>query len=714
VNPPIETPPGKIAAASSTAEGYFAGDGEMRRRVREHDWASTPLGPIEGWPLTLRSTVDTLLSTAFASVVLWGPELIQIYNDGYAQLIGVKHPYALGRGNRVVWPEVWGINEPIYERVLKGETVTREDALYPLARRDGALEDVYLTICYSPVRGDDGEIAGALVTMFETTSRVKAAEMAAERERLDRELEVERTRLEQVFKQAPAFLAVLRTPDWRFELVNDAYYQLVGNRPLIGRTIAEALPEVMDQGFIELLEGVVRSGQPFVGREIAIELQRGAGPTEERYLDFVYQPLADGEGNNVGVVAHGHDVTEHTLARRELERVNSELERSTAELRVSEERWRRLFEQAPMPVAVMTGPDHIYTLVSPRYAESTSGGRQLVGRRLREVFPELAEQGLFERVDSVYRSGVPWTAMEHRVLIDRNLDGTLEEYWFNLGYQPLRDASGAVYAVASVAYDVTQQVRARLGIEMAREFAEEARREAEEANLAKSAFLTMMSHELRTPLNAVTGYSDLLLIGVRGELSEGQREDVQRIKRSGQYLLGLINDMLNFAKLESGQVEFRLEDVEVAPLLEGLADLIMPQVQSKGLHYRFSSCEVSPVVHVDAEKLRQILLNLLANAVKFTEAGGEVSLACGLEGDMVRITVRDTGRGIPEDQLARVFDPFVQVDRHLTPTSQQGVGLGLSISRDLALGMGGRLEAESTVGEGSAFTLILPQRTARS
>ena len=713
VNPPTETSSADSPHASSVAEQFFAGDGEMQRRIREFDWGSTPLGPIEQWPLTLRSTVDTLLASAFASIVLWGPELIQVYNDGYARLIGVKHPKALGRGNRQVWPEVWAINEPIYERVLRGETVTREDALYPLARRDGGLEDVYLTICYSPVRGDNGEIAGALVTMFETTSRVKAAALAVEREQLDRELEVERARLEEVFKQAPAFLAVVRAPDWRFELANDAYYQLVGNRPLIGRTVLEALPEVRDQGFIELLETVVGSGRPFVGREIAISLQHGTGAPEEHYLDFVYQPLTDGDGHPVGVVAHGHDVTEHTLARRELERVNAELERSTAELRASEGRWRTLFEQAPMPVAVMTGPDHVYTLVSPRYAETTAGSRQLIGRPLRDVFPEIEGQGLLERVDSVYRSGVPWTAMEQRVLIDRNEDGTTEEYWFNLGYQPLRDASGAVYAVASVAYDVTPQVRARLGIEMARELAEEARREAEEANHAKSAFLTMMSHELRTPLNAVTGYSDLLLIGVRGELNDGQREDVQRIKRSGQYLLGLINDMLNFAKLESGQVEFRLEDVEVAPLLEGLADLIMPQVQAKGLHYRFSSCDVSPVVHVDTEKLRQILLNLLANAVKFTEPGGEVSLSCGVEDDMVRMTVRDTGRGIPEDQLRRVFDPFVQVDRHLTPTSQQGVGLGLSISRDLALGMGGRLEAESTVGEGSAFTLVLPQRTAR-
>jgi signal transduction histidine kinase len=534
----------------------------MRRRVREFDWASTPLGPIESWPQALHTTVDTMLASALASIVLWGPELIQIYNDAYVPIIGVKHPAALGHENREVWPEVWDINGPIFERVLGGETITREDALYRLARRDGGTDDVYLTLSFAPVRGDNGAVAGVLVTMFETTSRVQAQAMEEEQRRLGRELEVERSRLEEVFRQAPAFLAVLRAPDWRFELANDAYYQLVGHRALVGRTVAEALPEVMDQGFVQLLEQVVRTGKPYVGREIAVALQRGTGAPEERFLDFVYQPLTDGEGNTVGVVAHGHDVTEHVVARRD--------------------------------------------------------------------------------------------------------------------------------------------------VEMAKELAEEARREAEEANLAKSAFLTMMSHELRTPLNAVTGYSDLLLVGVRGDLNDGQREDVQRIKRSGQYLLGLINDVLNFAKLESGQVEFRLDDVPVLPLLEGLGDLIMPQLVSKGLHYRYSGCAGTPAVHVDPEKVRQILLNLLANAVKFTEPGGEVALTCDCRDDAVRITVRDTGRGIAADQLARVFDPFVQVDRHLTPSSQQGVGLGLSISRDLALGMGGRLEAQSTAGEGSAFTLILP------
>jgi signal transduction histidine kinase len=190
--------------------------------------------------------------------------------------------------------------------------------------------------------------------------------------------------------------------------------------------------------------------------------------------------------------------------------------------------------------------------------------------------------------------------------------------------------------------------------------------------------------------------------------------DLERIKRSGQHLLGLINDVLNFAKLDAGQVEYRFDDVPVAPLMEGLEELIRPQVDARGLRYHHGTCNPDYLVRADAEKVRQILLNLLANAVKFTDAGGEVALVCSAAGeDAIRIVVRDTGRGIAADQLSRVFDPFVQVDRHLTPMSQQGVGLGLAISRDLALGMGGQLEARSEVGVGSEFALILPRARGR-
>jgi signal transduction histidine kinase len=236
--------------------------------------------------------------------------------------------------------------------------------------------------------------------------------------------------------------------------------------------------------------------------------------------------------------------------------------------------------------------------------------------------------------------------------------------------------------------------------------------ELERANRAKSDFLATMSHELRTPLNAIAGYADLLLAGVRGELTPEQRSDVQRMKRSGDHLLSLINDILNFAKLEAGRIEFNLADLPVAPVLDTLEELIRPQVDAKSLRYTQSLADRALVARGDGEKVRQVLLNLVTNAVKFTEAGGAISVDCDGDADGVRFAVRDTGRGIPESHLARIFDPFVQVDRELTPRSQQGVGLGLSISRDLAKGMGGSLTATSRVGEGSTFVLTLPRAGA--
>jgi signal transduction histidine kinase len=238
---------------------------------------------------------------------------------------------------------------------------------------------------------------------------------------------------------------------------------------------------------------------------------------------------------------------------------------------------------------------------------------------------------------------------------------------------------------------------------------EAARAEAEAGNRAKSEFLATMSHELRTPLNAVTGYADLLLAGVRGQLSPEQRADVERIKRSSHHLLSLINDILNFAKLEAGTVEFRVSDTRLAPILQSLEELMRPQIDTKSLNFLQQLPDADVVVRADEEKVRQVLVNLVTNAVKFTDSGGLVAVECATGPDDVRIVVRDTGRGIAPEHLGRIFDPFVQVDRDQTPRSQQGVGLGLSISRDLAHGMGGSLSVTSTLGEGSAFTLTLPR-----
>ena len=239
-----------------------------------------------------------------------------------------------------------------------------------------------------------------------------------------------------------------------------------------------------------------------------------------------------------------------------------------------------------------------------------------------------------------------------------------------------------------------------------------ARAQAEAANTAKMQFLTMMSHELRTPLNAIAGYSELLTLGVHGPITEQQREDLHRIQRSQKHLLGLINDILNFAKVESGHVHFDLADVPVNPALKAVEQLVSPQLRTKGLEYRFEPAPEELLVHADREKMQQVVLNLLSNAMKFTPAGGRIRLDAQGHDGVVAIRVHDTGIGIPPDKLEMIFDPFVQVSGSYTRTFE-GTGLGLAISRDLARAMGGDLVAESTVGEGSTFTFSLPRREER-
>jgi PAS domain S-box-containing protein len=553
--------------AGCGAAALFDGAGEMRELCRIHDWAATALGPVENWSQSLRGIVSTLLASRHPMFLWWGPELVQIYNDGYRASLGGggRHPRALGAIAREFWTDIWDVIGPQVEAVrATGEATWHENQLIPI-QRNGRTEDVWWTYSYSPVRDDDGTVGGVLVVLQETTARVQER---AEREQLVGALEVERARLIQVFSHAPSFIVAFRGPEMRYEFVNEAYYQLVGDRELLGKPLLEALPEMRDQGYVELLKRVRETGEPWVGRETPALLRRGVdGALETRYLDMVFQPMVEADGTRSGVVAHGSDVTEQVLARQQVERLLAESEAARAD-------------------------------------------------------------------------------------------------------------------------------------------AEEARRSAEAANRAKSEFLAVMSHELRTPLNAIGGYTELLEMGIHGPVTEAQRTALTRIQQSQRHLLGLINQVLNHTRIESGSVNYRMARVPLAPIIATAEALIMPQVTRKGLMYRMRECHESLTVRADPEKLRQVLLNLLTNATKFTPSGGQITVSCATANGVVAIAISDTGIGIEAEKISTIFDPFVQVNQLLT-RPQDGVGLGLAISRDLARGMNGELALESERGVGSTFTLTL-------
>jgi signal transduction histidine kinase len=229
-----------------------------------------------------------------------------------------------------------------------------------------------------------------------------------------------------------------------------------------------------------------------------------------------------------------------------------------------------------------------------------------------------------------------------------------------------------------------------------------------EANRTKSEFLAVMSHELRTPLNAISGYVELLSMDELDPITETQRTYLARIQSNQQSLLAMIEDVLSFAKVEAGQLSFTVQTVRIGETLDTVDAVIGPEMRRRELIFTREPFDPALVVRADPERLRQILLNLLTNAAKFTGAGGRVGVSAALDGEIVRIRVSDSGIGIPPDQLERVFEPFFQVDRGMT-RSYPGIGLGLAISRDFARAMGGELRMESEPGQGTTASLELPR-----
>lgn len=261
--------------------------------------------------------------------------------------------------------------------------------------------------------------------------------------------------------------------------------------------------------------------------------------------------------------------------------------------------------------------------------------------------------------------------------------------------------------VARYCAQALDRVRLRIAAAAALAEARDARMTAEHANSAKTLFLRSMSHELRTPLNAIGGFTEILELGIRGPMNPDQAKDLGRIKRAAAYLLRLINDVLTVARLEEAR-PLDLISIAVNPMLSEVEGLCEHQARAKALTLRVGRSGDEVFVTADAERFQQILLNLMTNAIKFTSKGGRVEVTCDGDDRVTRIRVQDTGVGVRAADLERVFEPFVQIDRHLTTAAQQGVGLGLSISRDLARAMHGDLTLQSIEGVGSAFTLTLP------
>ncbi|WP_181259295.1 hybrid sensor histidine kinase/response regulator [Pseudoduganella armeniaca] len=634
----------------------------MGAMMRAHDWRESPLGPPLGWPVALRAVVALMLNSKFPMFIAWGPRLAFLYNDSYAEILGDKHPDALGRPFHEIWAEIWDDIWPSIDEALHGRATYHENLPLTMNRR-GYEEQTWFTFSYSPVYDGEGGIAGMFCAVVETTEQVLVARHRAE--------EIERMRL--LFQEAPGILVVLRSPSHTFEIANDAYLKLIGRTDVVGRNVADVMPEVRDQGFVTLLDEVYRSGEAHVGREMPILLQRQPGEAlEQRFVSFIFQPIRDHRGAVSGIFVEGSDVTEAVLATRAL--------------RESEQRLRQLANTIPQ-LAWIAAPDgDIHWFNDRWFAFTGASSRQALQGGWRDWFHPDDLPLLMAQWNRSLVSGAPYE-------VTARMRGTGGDYRsFLIVAAPLRDADGTIVNWFGTNTDVTP-------IELAQQ-------ELKEANRRKDEFLAMLAHELRNPLAPISTAAELLRLGVLDDARIRQTSAV--IGRQVEHMTKLVDDLLDVSRVTRGLVTLRQETLDLNAIATEAVEQAGASMDARQHRLTVSLPAEATYVRGDRTRLIQVLSNILNNAARYTPPGGQVALAIAREGNEASATVSDNGIGIPARLLPHVFDLFTQAERS-PDRSQGGLGLGLALVKSLVELHGGRVSASSAgVGQGSCFRIQLP------
>ncbi len=515
------------------------------------------------------------------------------------------------------------------------------------------------------------------------------------REEAKQLLEAERLSLREIFMRAPAFIATLRGPQHVFEIANPLYMKIVGeSREIVGRPIREALPEVEAQGFFELLDRVYQTGEPFVGNEMKVQVNRG-DTLQDAYVDFVYHPIRDARGAVDGIFVHGNDVTEQVLARHEVERQAAELERANLAL-IDQIVLNKAITHNAASSLFRVDESGCVTFMNPA-AEALTGYK----------IDELRDRTLHEALHHHHPDGSVFPAEE--CPLDRSRNGN----------QPLKDhrdtfirKDGTFFPVSCYVAPLTGRLKGAV-VEF-RDITDELRAQEvlKEADRRKDEFIATLSHELRTPLTAILGWARILRMP--GNDPDTIHLGIETINRSAEVQSQLIDDVLDISRVTTGKLQIASDVVDVAVVAESALETVRLAAQAKQVRIESNLDVQGALVLGDPNRLQQVLWNLLSNAIKFTPAGGVVSLEVRRGAKNVEVEVRDTGIGIRSDFLPHIFEAFRQADSATTRV-HGGLGLGLSIVRYLIDLHGGHIVAESEgEGRGARFVVELPHLRTRT
>jgi len=667
---------------------FLHGNSDLARLIRDFDWAGTELGSIESWPQSLRAIVDMIINSQVPMVLLWGERGYMIYNDAYSRFSGGRHPQLLGSEVRDGWPEVADFNDHIMKVGLSGGTLAYRDQELTLYR-SGQPEQVWMNLDYSPVYDETGRPAGVIAIVVETTERVLA----------DRRNVTQHRRLAQMFEQGPSFMALLEGPEHRIEFANASYLNLIGGRDVIGKTVAEALPDAATQGYVDKLNEVFASGKSFssAGSRYAVEVLPGA-VVDERYVDFIYQPLKDSTGTVTGIYVEGVDVTERKLAEAALKELNETLEQRieerTARLQSQEALIATFYNHSSEYHAVIAETEtgqFCYQEANPALLRMYGKTRaELIGHTVDEVFEPATAAELTAHLRACLQAGMPYRYER------QNGDAIVEAV-----ATPVAEGTGKTRRLVVSARDITENRNL-----------EQQLRQSQKME-AVGQLTGGLAHDFNNLLTGITGSLEL----IERRFEQRRLNEIDRYlhaaKGAAKRASALTHRLLAFSRRQT----LDPKPTNVNSLVSDMEELIRRTI---GPHIIFEFVGAIGLwkTQTDSSQLENALLNLCINARDAMPHGGRLTVeTCNrwidergarardlAAGQYISLCVSDTGTGMSAEVISRAFDPFFT-----TKPLGEGTGLGLSMVYGFARQSGGQTRIYSEEGKGTMVCIYLPR-----
>lgn len=649
---------------------FLSGGGEMGKITRELDWSKIRLGKPEQWPKSLQTTVGILLHSAFPKYLWWGDDLICFYNDAYRPSLGKegRHP-SVGKKGKEVWADIWETINPLIESVLKtGKPVWFEDALVPIYR-NGKMEDVYWTFSYGPVFGDDGRIAGVLVTCTETTQKVQTIKELAESENRFRTM-----------AEGTDILIAVGNETSNVIYFNNAWSELTG-RPA---------KELLEFGWLDLIHpedierclniylDALKNKMPFAG-EFRILNKKG----EYRWLLATAPPRFRPDGSFAGYISSCVDITDKINHQKEIQTINEELAATNRHLAHSNEQMRLSREAAQIGT----------------FDVDIVAGTLEWDKRCRILFGIDHDNPVFYNTD--FLNGLhPEDKQRVIETIDRVYNKALSNGDYDIEYRTVGVGDGKIRwlrAKGKAYFDENDKPIRFVGvvIDITEEKLDEIR---------KNDFIGMVSHELKTPLTSLSAILQVLNLKLKNNSDAFIAGAVDKAGKQIKKMNSLVNGFLNVSRLEAGKLFINKMDFDIVELIKQIIEEANFVIAGRKIIF-----EDQPpvVVFADREKIDSVISNLINNALKYSSPDSPVRVSCIKEGDCVKICVQDQGIGISAKDKENLFERYYRVQNGAT-SNISGFGIGLYLCAEIIKLHDGAIFLESEKDQGSSFYFTLP------